>query len=273
LIQIKVRPAVLRHECPVLLHPVDLLATLCGPAIAGVPGGVYVGLLLAGAAGSVMHCATMCGPFVLGQVSDRLARVPAARLCERQRLGSALLVPYHTGRITTYAGLGALAGAGGAAMRQMPWLGWVSVVLMLFAALLFLGHALRRMVPALAWLLPGADRAPVRWVRLIRGLSARLDRTTIRGGWMLGVALGFLPCGFLYAALATAAATASPVAGLLAMVCFGLGTVPSLVAVGVAGVAAGRAVPAALSRLAPAVLLLNAAVLAVVAWERASTLV
>jgi sulfite exporter TauE/SafE len=254
-------------------HVVTMLAVLCGPAVAGAPGGIYVGLLLAGAAGSVMHCAPMCGPFVLGQVSDRLTRLPASLLCERQRLGTALLVPYHLGRLMTYAALGALAGAGGAALMRLPWVGLLAATLLALAALLFLGHALRRLVPALALILPGSDRAPASWVHLMRQLTIRVDRTRPLGGWLLGLALGFLPCGFLYAALAAAAATAGPVTGALAMLCFGLGTVPSLVAVGLAGHSAGRVFHLGVSRIAPAVLLLNATVLGVLAWERFMTAV
>jgi sulfite exporter TauE/SafE len=56
------------------------------------------------------------------------------------------------------------------------------------------------------------------------------------------------------------------------MLCFGLGTVPSLVAVGVAGHAAGRAFHRGVTVLAPAVLLVNAAVLGVLAWERLTAL-
>lgn len=253
--------------------PVPLLHTLCGPAIAGVPGGIYVGLALAGAAGSVMHCTLMCGPFVLGQVSDRMAWLPAAQLCERQRLRSAALLPYHTGRLTTYAGLGALAGAGGAVLQRLPWFSWAVTALLVLAALLFLAHALRRLVPALTWLLPGNDRAPLAWVRLLRTAATRAGRTDTPSGLLLGLTLGFLPCGFLYAALAAAAATAAPGAGALAMLCFGLGTVPSLVAVGVAGHAAGQALHRGVRVAAPAVLLFNALVLGLLAAERLAALV
>ncbi len=255
--------------------PLETLAAWCGHPGIGLglnAGGLYAGLLLAGAAGSVVHCAPMCGPFVLGQVSDRLARLPGARLCERQRVGSALLLPYHAGRLITYAGLGALAGEGGAALGRLAWFGWLSGILLGLAALLFLGHALRRLAPSLAWAVPGTDRAPDGWIRLIRLLSARVDRARPMGGLLLGLTLGFLPCGFLYAALAAAAATAGPLTGAAAMLCFGLGTVPSLVAVGVAGHAAGRAFHRGVSALAPAVLLVNAVVLGVLAWERLAAL-
>jgi hypothetical protein len=263
-------------------NPLETVAAWCGHLGGGLhiglaAGGIYLGLLLAGAAGSVVHCAPMCGPFVLGQVADRLARVPGAMLCERQRLGSALLLPYHAGRLITYAGLGALAGEGGATLGRLPWFGWLSGTLLGFAALLFLGQALRRLAPSLAWAMPGTDRAPAGWIRLIRVLSARVDRTRPAGGLLLGLTLGLLPCGFLYAALAAAAATGGsaaggPLAGAAAMLCFGLGTVPSLVAVGVAGHAAGRAFHRGVRALAPAVLLVNAAVLGVLAWERLAAL-
>ncbi len=268
-------------------NPLALLAAWCGHLGlgglhgAGLVGGLYGGLLLAGAAGSVVHCTAMCGPFVLGQVSDRLARVPGALLCERQRFASALLAPYQAGRLMTYAGLGALAGAGGAALGRLAWFGWLSGVLLGLAALLFLRHALRRLAPALGtalpwavpWVVAGADRAPRGWIRLIRLLSVRVDRTRPAGGLLLGLTLGFLPCGFLYAALAAAAATGGPLTGAAAMLCFGLGTVPSLVAVGLAGHAAGRAFHRGVTLLAPAVLLANAALLGVLAWERLAALV
>jgi uncharacterized protein len=243
----------------------DILAAFCRPTASWAGGGVTFGLLLAGLAGGAMHCVPMCGPFVLGQVADRMARVPAVRLCELQRVRGALLLPYHLGRITTYAGLGALAAAMGSTLSSLPWLSSLSGLLLLVAALLFLGQALRRLVPALHALLPDATAAPHGFVRLIVGLTGRIDRSSPLGGLLLGLALGFLPCGFLYAALTAAAASGGPAAGALAMVAFGLGTVPSLVAVGIAGQAAGRRWQRATVSAAPAVMLLNAALLTVLA--------
>ncbi len=241
------------------------LDTLCGPgAIAGSGPALLLGLLLAGAAGSVAHCAPMCGPFVLGQVSDRLARIPAARLCESARLSSALLLPYHAGRLTTYAALGALAAAAGSVPPTGGWLGAVPGLLLLIAALLFLGQALARLAPGMRPALP----APPGWTRLVRRFAGQVDRSRPGGGFLLGVALGFLPCGLLYAAIAAAAATGSPAGGALAMLAFGLGTVPGLIAVGVAGQAAGRAWHRGVAVAAPVLLLANAALLGAMAWQR-----
>ena len=90
-------------------------------------------------------------------------------------------------------------------------------------------------------------------------------RSDTSGGYPLGVVLGFLPCGFLYAALATTAASGSPLLGALGMLAFGLGTVPALVAVGIAGQAAGRRWQRGVAAAAPAVMLLNAALLTALA--------
>jgi sulfite exporter TauE/SafE len=246
------------------------LATLCSPdGMAGTGTALLGALLLAGAAGGAMHCAPMCGPFVLGQVSDAMARIPAARLCEASRLSSALLLPYHAGRLTTYAGLGAVAAALGAGAGGA--LGMLPGLLLLLAALLFVLQAARRLVPRLAALLPAADRAPAGWLRLIGRLSARIDRTRPTGGYLLGIALGFLPCGFLYAAIAAAAASGSIAGGALAMLAFGLGTLPALIAVGFAGQAAGRTWQRGVAAVAPALMLVNAAVLGTMAWQALAT--
>jgi sulfite exporter TauE/SafE len=246
------------------------LASLCSPAGVGAASGaaLLAGLLLAGLTGSLMHCVPMCGPFVLGQAADRMARIPAAGLCEMQRVRGALLLPYHVGRITTYALLGAAAGGlGGSALPGRA----VGPVLLL-AACLFLAHGLRLVWPAAARVVPRADSAPAAWSRGVRAMAARFGAARRGTGWgdglLLGLALGLLPCGMLYGALAVAAATGRAGGGALAMLAFGLGTVPALVAVGLAGHAAGRTWGSAMARLAPAAMLLNAVVLAALGWQK-----
>ena len=63
----------------------------------------------------------------------------------------------------------------------------------------------------------------------------------------------------------TAAAAGNPALGALGMLAFGLGTTPALVAVGIAGHAAGRRWQRGVAKAAPAVMALNAALLAVLA--------
>ncbi|MDA8251838.1 MAG: sulfite exporter TauE/SafE family protein [Rhodospirillales bacterium] len=230
-----------------LLH----LGTLCGPVAP-----TFGGLLLAGLAGGPAHCAPMCGGFVLAQVSDRMARLPAARLCESARLRGALLLPYHAGRLATYSLLGAGAGTLG---RQLA-AGGLGGALLLLAAALFALQAVARVRPGL---LPALPAAPAGWLRVLAAAARRVP-----GGLPLGLLLGLLPCGLLYAALAAAAATGDPARGALGMLAFGLGTVPGLFAVGLAGHLAGRRWRGRTARLAPAVLLANAALLVMLGLQR-----
>lgn len=228
---------------------VTWLAAFCGSF--PTEGGLIGGLFIAGAIGSAMHCGPMCGVFVLGQVSDRLARVPAQRLCEWRRLQGGLLLPYHLGRLTTYAALGAFAGASGGLLPR------ISPVLLTAAALLFLAYSA-------GWALP---QAPPGWAGLLRRVITRLPRGGGISLFATGLALGYLPCGFLYGALLAATAAGGAVLGAEAMLAFGLGTVPVLALIGVAGHMAGRRWNGAVRRIAPVVMAANGLLLLILAWR------
>ncbi len=245
-----------------MMEHVSALAALCSPQGAAAGWLLLAGMLAAGLAGSVVHCSLMCGPLVLAQVGARLQRVPAARLCEHARLREAVLAPYHIGRITTYAAIGAAAASLGLASRL--WvnsaLGW----LLLLGAMLFILQAAGRLRPGFAhgqWI----PRAASGWLQPLRRLAARMDVTRPGGALLLGLVLGGLPCMFLYSAVAVAAAAGSAAGGALAMVAFGLGTVPALVIVGIAGHRAGLLWNGAITRFAPVLLLFNGGILGLLA--------
>ena len=70
---------------------------------------------------------------------------------------------------------------------------------------------------------------------MIRGFSivgSLLAAPTRRSKFVLGLAMGFLPCGFLYAGLLKAMETADPLAGAGTMLAFGLGTAGALLLTG-----------------------------------------
>lgn len=221
--------------------------------------GVLAGLFLTGLVGSLAHCTGMCGPFVLSQVGARLEAVPLERMTEWRRLTGAFLIPYHLGRMTTYGTLGALAAgvlgkvAGGGAALQ-----WASVLLLSLAAVAVVSVAFPKIGKAFD---PGWNWES-RWAGWVT-TQARLlfDNPVGWRGYGLGVVLGFIPCGLLYAALSSAASLGTSVAGALGMIVFALGTVPSLVVVGMAGhVVAGLWRKPALA-LSPWLLLANGFVL------------
>ncbi|HET6184298.1 MAG TPA: sulfite exporter TauE/SafE family protein [Acetobacteraceae bacterium] len=226
-----------------------LLGSLCSPQ--ALHGGLLVGLFLAGATGSTMHCVPMCGGFVLGQVADSLTRLPAARLCEWQRVRAGLLLPYHLGRLTTYAALGALAASATAALLHGTWFPRLSAALLALAAAIFGAQALGRL----------RSNGTGTFGRAIARLGVRLNGGRMANHYALGLLLGLLPCGFVYGALTAAAASGSAATGAAAMLAFGLGTAPALIAVGIAGQAAGHRWRQGLARLGPAVMAANAALL------------
>jgi sulfite exporter TauE/SafE len=246
-----------------MLESIHYLGALCASEPV-LRGGLLLGLFVAGAAGSVIHCGPMCGAFVLGQVSERMVRLPSRSLCEWQRVSAGLLLPYHFGRLTTYGGLGALAAGSAGSVGRLPWFAGLSSVLLGVAALLFLTQALGRLWPSAGW----TDRAPRFWGEMIGAVTRRIPRGSTSGEFLFGLTLGFLPCGFLYAAIAAAAATGRPDFGAAAMMAFGLGTAPVLMVIGVAGNAAGRRWNGFVAAAAPVLMVVNAALLLVIAWQR-----
>lgn len=249
-----------------------MLATLsAGLAVCRVTvadnGGLLSSLFVTGLIGSVSHCTGMCGPFVLSQVAARLEQVPASRMSEWHRLSGAALVPYHLGRATTYAGLGAVGGLAAGALAGWGGFRFLAAALLALAALFLLGMAVPRLKAALS----GAGSGPSWWSNTVGAWVRPLFASpTGFKGWALGVALGFIPCGLLYAALAAAAATAEPLAGALAMLAFTAGTVPALVAVGAIGHFAVSRWRTPLMRWSPLLLVANAGMLGFMAWQLAA---
>lgn len=239
-------------------------------AVAVEHGDLLASLFVAGLVGSVGHCVGMCGPLVLGQTVARLEATPATRMRELDRLFGAALLPYHLGRMTTYTGLGAAAAAVAGGVTDVTGLRWLSAALLAIAALLFLGYALQRLggvLPTFAtpWLSRGGEGW---WGRTVgRSVRPLFQRPIGFRGYALGLALGFLPCGLLYGALAAAASSGSALSGAMAMAMFALGTVPALIGVGLAGHVAGLRWRTITARVTPVLLMLNAAALTYMAWQ------
>jgi hypothetical protein len=251
-------------EGPLLVSLLEAGAAHCR-AVAVEHGGLLTTLFMAGLFGGISHCAGMCGPFVLSQTIARLETVPAGEMREFHRLTGAALVPYHLGRTTTYVVLGAVLSVVAGGVMELSGLRWLSAVLLMVAATFFAGYALQRLGILAGW--PNAA-GESRWSRRLGATVRPLFARPIGWrGYALGLALGFLPCGLLYGALAAAAAAGDALAGGFGMLAFAVGTVPALLAVGLAGHVAGDRFRGTAVRVMPVVMLLNAAALSYFAWR------
>lgn len=201
---------------------------------------LFGSMLVAGLAGS-LHCIGMCGPilFSFSQVIDDAAR----RRGEPLRSVRFDFAWYHAGRIWTYGMLGFLAGWAGQGLRAgSDYLGWQRPLSVAVGVIVILsGLALLGVIPGLRFLTSPKTcdterlRAPSWLLGMLRA-PGRLPRL------LLGATMGLLPCGLVYAMLAIAATLPSPAHAALGMVVFGVGTLPSLSAV----LLAGRLLPARL---------------------------
>ena len=224
--------------------------------LASGPFGVPLSLFLAGVAASLTHCLGMCGPFVLGLAAADAG--PARAYGEWRRLQGAALAPYHLGRLTTYGALGALAAGSAGLVSSAALFSWFPSLLLVLSGLVMAGQAL-----GVAFAGAPGFAAPL--TRLAAGLSKARSPSSLYG---MGVALGFLPCGLVYGALAAAAGTGSPLGGAGAMAAFGLGTTPALVAVGWGGLALRRRMGEQARWLATPLLLANAGLMVILAAAR-----
>lgn len=230
-------------------------------------GHILMSLFMAGLLGSATHCIGMCGPFVLSQVTARLETIPLKEMSEFKRLTGAALVPYHLGRLTTYIFLGAAVALLAKGALSFGGMKWLSAALLLIAAFMFLGYALKRLGIILPRLNPFKGTGTPPLVQRFSGmLSPLFARPLGWRGYGLGIGLGFLPCGLLYGALAAAGASGDPLAGAFSMIAFGLGTIPSLLVIAFAGHMAGQKWRQAMVDLAPLLLIINAGVLSYLAW-------
>jgi sulfite exporter TauE/SafE len=215
-------------------------------------------IFVVGLAGSV-HCAGMCGGIVGAlSVIPAHAEIHGAPTHKRSMdfrvrgNGEATVIPivaardyaltrvlaYNAGRIGSYMLAGALAGglAGGA--RDIGALAGVQLGLYWLANLMLvaLGLYLMNAWRGLAVLEQGGrllwQRAQPAMAPLIRTL---LPADQPHKAFALGALWGWLPCGMVYSALATAMLSGSASNGAAVMLAFGLGTLPMLTSLGLLG--------------------------------------
>ena len=158
-----------------------------------------------------LHCIGMCGPLVMSMPF------------QKARGGKIVLasILYHIGKAITYALFGLLAGTIGKGFVFFKWQQSLSIlagaILLLITFLPYLKNKIHLAKP----IQEGFNK--------LFALTA--NQTGLQYFLAFGFLNGFLPCGLVYTALAGASVTATPLYGMLFMLFFGLGTIPSLTSI------------------------------------------
>ena len=167
------------------------------------------------------HCLGMCG----GLMSALTMAIPAEKRAQRFQL----LLAYNLGRILSYSVAGLLLGLAGWALAAGP----LVTSLRMAAALLLI---------AMGFYLAGWWSGLTRIEALGRGLWRHIQPltrrfmpvTSVPRALALGSLWGWLPCGLVYSTLLWAASQGNAVDSAALMLAFGLGTLPVLLATGLA---------------------------------------
>lgn len=195
-------------------------------------GALIAAVFLASVLGS-LHCAGMCGPFLLFAV--------AAHGESKPRSAVMIHAAYHGGRLLSYAALGIIAGFlgqaldfGGSFVGVQRTAAVIAGSLMVTFGLVAALQAMGKSAPSLH----GPAWVRTRLANVVKhGHRLAFDLEPAQRALVVGLLTTLLPCGWLYAFAITAAGTGSPGWGGITMAVFWAGTLPVMVSLG-AGLAA-----------------------------------
>ena len=181
---------------------------------------IYPEIFLIGLLGS-LHCIGMCGGFV---AMYSLKKPPAEPSLPYHIL-------YNTGRITTYSLIGGTLGYLGSFAASLGTHRGIPGAVLLLSGVVMVVMGLN-----IAGIL--GKRGLFEDTRITertffrKSLHQILALESAWGALLLGLLLGFLPCGLLYPLFMNAAASGGFINGMLTMIVFGLGTVPAMLSFG-----------------------------------------
>ena len=179
---------------------------------------ILISAFVLGLMGS-FHCAGMCGPIAIA--------LPLHGNTVPQKIFGGVL--YNLGRTLTYGIMGAVFGLLGQGVEMIGFQQKVSVImggLMIFSVLF----------PSLFKNQYSMNKS---WFSFVGKLKSTIGKMfSIRSFsslFLIGLLNGLLPCGLVYIAIAGAIGTGDIMLGTMYMVLFGLGTIPMLLGISLAG--------------------------------------
>ncbi len=187
-----------------------------------------------------MHCVGMCGPIAVA--------LPLGKKSLIGRVAGGLA--YNVGRSLTYGIMGALFGLLGKGISMAGFQQWASVIMGIAMILSVLFPALFRG----KW---DFNRIASRYTgKLIMRFRKLFGKPTKINLLMIGLLNGLLPCGLVYIAIAGAINTNDALLGVLYMLLFGLGTIPLMLGVSLAGNLISQPLRAKFVRIVPVVIVI-----------------
>jgi len=195
---------------------------------------ILISALVLGLMGS-FHCAGMCGPIAI-------ALPLPGNSVPRKILGGVL---YNLGRTLTYGIMGAIFGLLGQGVQMIGFQQRISVIMgaVMIISVFF---------PSLFRNQYRMDKSLFAFVgKLKKALGKLFSVRSFSSLFFIGLLNGLLPCGLVYMALAGAIGTGEVVLGSLYMIMFGLGTIPMLLSIAIAGNLLNTAIRRKINRLIP----------------------
>ena len=193
-----------------------------------------ISALVLGLMGS-FHCAGMCGPIAL-------ALPLHGNTVPLKIFGGTL---YNVGRTITYGLMGAIFGLLGQGIQMIGFqqkvsviMGAIMIISVLFPALFKNQYRMDKSMFSLV----GKLKKSIGQLFAIRSFSSL---------FFIGMLNGLLPCGLVYMAIAGAIGTGGIAEGSLYMILFGLGTIPMLLTISLAGNILSHAVRNKINKLIP----------------------
>ena len=199
---------------------------------------ILISAFVLGIMGS-FHCAGMCGPIAI-------ALPLHGNSVGGKIFGGAL---YNLGRTITYGLMGALFGLLGQGVALLGFQQKISIIMggLMIISVLF---------PALFRNQYSMNKS---WFSMVGKLKSSIGRMfSIRSFpslFFIGMLNGLLPCGLVYMAIAGAIGTGNVGMGALYMILFGLGTIPMLLSISLAGNLLSNTVRKRINKLIPVMVL------------------
>lgn len=184
--------------------------------------------------GSFGHCVGMCGPLTVAFSLSGKENQPKAW---QQHFYFHILL--NIGRIFSYAITGAAIGAIGSVLVASGQLAgiesdlrhWLAILTGILLVWMGIVQIKPEGLPNIPFLNPMA------MVALHQRLNAAMMKLSLHSHSftpvLLGMTWGLIPCGFLYTAQLKAAETSDMAQGTLTMLAFGIGTLPSMIGLGI----------------------------------------